>query len=156
VPAPLVRKSLIAQMHADAEAILPPALLDALKKIAQPFFTPVYDFNAPTLVYGRVALVGDAAGSSRPHMGFGVSKAGGDAQALARVLGGHGDVDAALARYDAERQPVGERIVRHGRKLGTHMGVDLKTEDDRRMWKLLQDPRAMMDWIAVPDFLKAA
>src|SRR5688500_16807083 len=155
-PAPLVRKSLTAQMHADAEAILPPALLDALKKIAQPFFTPVYDFNAPTLVYGRVALVGDAAGSSRPHMGFGVSKAGGDAQALARALGEHEDVDAALARYDAERQPVGERIVRHGRKLGTHMGVDLKTEDDRRMWKLLQDPRAMMDWIAVPDFLKAA
>lgn len=153
VPAPLVRRDLIAQMHAEAEAILPPALLDALKKIAQPFFTPVYDFNAPSLVYGRVALVGDAAGASRPHMGFGVSKAGGDAQALARALGERDDVDAALARYDALRQPVGERIVRHGRRLGTHLGVDLKTEEDRRMWKLLQDPRAMMDWIAVPNFL---
>ena len=64
-------------------------------------------------------------------------------------------MDAALARYNALRQPMGERIVRHGRRLGTHMGVDLKTEDDRRMWKLLQDPRAMMDWIAVPNFLTA-
>ena len=153
VPAPLVRKSLIAQMHADAQEILPPALLDALLKIRQPFFTPVYDFNAPTLVYGRVALVGDAAGSSRPHMGFGVSKAGGDAQALARALGEDEDVDRALARYDAERQPIGERIVQHGRLLGTHLGVELKSEEDRRMWKLLQDPRAMMDWIAVPNFL---
>jgi 2-polyprenyl-6-methoxyphenol hydroxylase-like FAD-dependent oxidoreductase len=153
VPAPLVRKDLIAQLHADAEAILPPALLDALKKIAQPFFTPVYDFNAPSLVYGRVALVGDAAGASRPHMGFGVSKAGGDAQALAQALEQHHDIDAALARYDAARQPIGERIVRHGRLLGTHLGVELKTEEDRRMWKLLQDPRAMMDWIAVPNFL---
>ena len=153
VPAPLVRKDLIAQLRAEAAAILPPALLDALLKIAQPFFTPVYDFNSPSLVYGRVALVGDAAGSSRPHMGFGVSKAGGDAQALARALAAHDDVDAALARYDAERQPIGERIVRHGRLLGTHLGVELKTEEDRRMWQRLQDPRAMMDWIAVPNFL---
>jgi len=43
----------------------------------------------------------------------------------------------------------------HGRKLGTHRGVDLKTEDDRKMWKLLQDDGAMMDWIAVPNFLAA-
>ena len=33
------------------------------------------------------------------------------------------------------------------------MGVDLQTEEDRTMHVLLQDPRAMMDWIAVPNFL---
>jgi len=153
VPPPLVRRELIAQMRAEAADLLPPALLDALDKIPQPFFTPVYDFNSPTLVHGRVALVGDAAGSSRPHMGFGVSKAGDDARALAQALAEHDDIDTALARYDAVRQPIGERIVQHGRLLGTHLGVDLRTEDDRRMWKLLQDPRAMMDWIAVPNFL---
>ena len=27
----------------------------------------------------------------------------------------------------------------HGRKLGTHLGVDLKTDEDRRMWRLLQE-----------------
>jgi hypothetical protein len=43
----------------------------------------------------------------------------------------------------------------HGRKLGTHMGVDLKTEEDRHMHKLLQNDGAMMDWIAVPHFLDA-
>jgi 2-polyprenyl-6-methoxyphenol hydroxylase-like FAD-dependent oxidoreductase len=154
VPPPLVRRELIAQMRADAAAIMPPALLDALDKIAQPFFTPVYDFNSPTLVYGRVALVGDAAGSSRPHMGFGVSKAGDDARALAQALDAHEDIDTALARYDAVRQPIGERIVQHGRLLGTHLGVSLETDEDRRMWRLLQDPRAMMDWIAVPSFLQ--
>ena len=155
VPPPLVRKSLITQMRAEAADIMPPALLDALHKIPQPFFTPVYDFNSPTLVYGRVVLVGDAAGSSRPHMGFGVSKAGDDARALAQALDEHDDIDAALARYDALRQPIGERIVQHGRLLGTHLGVDLRTEEDRRMWKRLQDARAVMDCIAVPNFLSA-
>jgi 2-polyprenyl-6-methoxyphenol hydroxylase-like FAD-dependent oxidoreductase len=98
-------------------------------------------------------LVGDAASSSRPHMGFGVAKAGGDAQALAEALQAHDDIDVALATYNAVRQPIGERIMLHGRKLGTYLGVGLDTEEDRRMWKLLQNFEAMMDWIAVPNFL---
>jgi 2-polyprenyl-6-methoxyphenol hydroxylase-like FAD-dependent oxidoreductase len=155
VPPPRIRKDLIAQMRADAEKIMPKVFLDVLCNIKQPFFTPIYDFVAPRLVYGRVALVGDAAGSARPHMGFGVAKAGGDAMALADALRRHEDIDAALAAYNAVRQPVGERIVLHGRKLGTHMGVDLKTDEERAMWKLLQSYEAMMDWIAVPNFLGA-
>jgi hypothetical protein len=35
------------------------------------------------------------------------------------------------------------------------MGVNLKTEEDRRMHDLLQSDGAMMDWIAVPNFLDA-
>jgi len=155
VPPPLIRRDLIAQMRADAEQIMPPAFFDCLRHIAQPFFTPIYDFSAPRIVLGRVALVGDAASSSRPHMGFGVAKAGGDAQALALALAAHDDIDAALAAYEAERQPIGERIMLHGRKLGTHLGVGLKTDEDRKMWKRLQDFEAMMDWIAVPNFLAA-
>jgi 2-polyprenyl-6-methoxyphenol hydroxylase-like FAD-dependent oxidoreductase len=100
-------------------------------------------------------MIGDAAASSRPHMGFGVAKAGGDAEALARALRDHEDIDAALKAYNAERQPVGNNVVMHGRKLGAHLGVNLRTAEDRRMWKLLQDDGAMMDWIAVPDFLAA-
>jgi len=156
VPPPLIRDDLIAQMRAEAQDIMPAAFLDSLRNIARPFFTPIYDFSAPEIVFGRVALVGDAASSARPHMGFGVAKAGGDAQALAAALRDRDDIDAALALYNAVRQPVGERIVLHGRKLGTHLGVDLKTDEDRRMWKLLQDYRAMMDWIAVPNFLAAS
>jgi 2-polyprenyl-6-methoxyphenol hydroxylase-like FAD-dependent oxidoreductase len=155
VPPPLIRRDLIARMRADAEAIMPAVFLDCLRNIAQPFFTPIYDFSSPRIVFGRVALVGDAGATSRPHMGFGVAKAGGDAQALADALAAHSDIDRALAAYAALRQPIGERIMLHGRKLGTHLGVDLRTEEDRRMWKLLQGYEAMMDWIAVPNFLAA-
>jgi len=155
VPPPLIRKDLIAQMRAQAQAIMPPQFLDCLANM-RPFFTPIYDFSTPRLAFGRVALVGDAASSARPHMGFGMAKAGGDAQALAAALGSHDDVDAGLAAYNKARQPMGERIMLHGRKLGTHLGVNLQTDEDRAMWTLLQDHRAMMDWIAVPNFLAAA
>ncbi len=155
VPPPLIRKDLIAALRDEGEDALPPAINDCLRVIEQPFFTPIYDFIAPHIVSGRVALVGDAASNARPHMGFGVSKAGCDAQALANALRDHDDIDTALAAYNRARQPIGETIVKHSRKLGTHMGVNLQTEEDRAMHALLQDPRAMLDWIAVPNFLDA-
>jgi 2-polyprenyl-6-methoxyphenol hydroxylase-like FAD-dependent oxidoreductase len=155
VPPPLIRRDLIAQMHADAREIMPEVMLDCVMKIPQPFVTPIYDFTAPQIVFGRVAMVGDAAANARPHMGFGVAKAGGDAMALAKALRDQDDIDRALAAYNAERQPIGNTIVMHSRRLGTHLGVDLKTEADRRMHQLLQSDEAMMDWIAVPNFLDA-
>jgi 2-polyprenyl-6-methoxyphenol hydroxylase-like FAD-dependent oxidoreductase len=107
VPPPLIRKELIEQMYADARDIMPPVLLDCVMTMKQPFITPIYDFTAPRIVFGRVAMVGDAAANARPHMGFGVAKAGGDAQALANALRDHDDIDTALQAYNALRQPVG-------------------------------------------------
>jgi 2-polyprenyl-6-methoxyphenol hydroxylase-like FAD-dependent oxidoreductase len=155
VPPPLIRKELIARMRADAEQTLPPQVLDCLN-CTRPFFTPIYDFATPQFVFGRVVLVGDAASSARPHMGFGMAKAGGDAQALVEALESHDDLDAGLAAYDRDRQPLSEQIVLHGRKLGAQLGVNVRTDEDRAMEKLLQDPRAMLDWIAVPHFLERA
>ena len=155
VPPPLIRKDLITDMYKDARETLPPALLDPLMKIKQPFVTPIYDFTTPSITFGRVTMVGDAAANARPHMGFGMAKAGTDAMALAKHLDRHDNVDDALAAYNAERQPIGNIIVMHGRKLGTHLGVNLKTEEDRRMHALLQSDGAMLDWIAVPHFMDA-
>ena len=107
-------------------------------------------------MHGRVALVGDAGLILAPAHGVRGRQGGRRrAGAGARARCPFGDIDAALAAYNAERQPIGERIMLHGRKLGTHLGVDLKTDEDRRMWKQLQDFEAMMDWIAVPNFLAA-
>jgi 2-polyprenyl-6-methoxyphenol hydroxylase-like FAD-dependent oxidoreductase len=155
-PPPLVRKDLIAEMRAEAQRLLPPQYLDCLQHIDQPFFTPVYDFCSPSLVFGRVALVGDAASTPRPHMGFGVSKAGAEAQALAEVLSNYDDIDRALSVYNSARQPLSERIVTHGRKLGMQLGVGIKTDDDRRFAKVLQSPKGILDWISMPNFLAAA
>jgi hypothetical protein len=42
-----------------------------------------------------------------------------------------------------------------GQFQAVHLGVNLQTEEERAMWKLLQDQHAMMDCIAVPGFLAA-
>ena len=86
VPPPLIRKDLIASLHPDARESCRPAVLDCVMTIKQPFITPIYDFTAPAIVFGRVAMVGDAAANARPHMGFGMAKAGTDAMALANAL----------------------------------------------------------------------
>jgi 2-polyprenyl-6-methoxyphenol hydroxylase-like FAD-dependent oxidoreductase len=157
IPPALIRDDVVAAMRSDAQSIMPDCFLDVLAKTERPFLTPIYDFAAPRLVFGRVALIGDAAANSRPHMGFGVAKAGEDAKALASALQAQeGDIDKGLAAFDRLRQPQGERVMQHGRTLGTHLGVNLKTDADRTMWKLLQDPMEMLRRIAVPHFLDGA
>jgi 2-polyprenyl-6-methoxyphenol hydroxylase-like FAD-dependent oxidoreductase len=79
------------------------------------------------------------------HIGFGVSKAGAEAQALAEALRDHDNIDRALAAYNRGRQPLSERIVEHARRLGTQLDVGIKTEDDRRLAKLLQTPQGILD-----------
>jgi hypothetical protein len=63
------------------------------------------------------------------------------------------DIDRALAAYDAARQPLSERIVLHGRKLGTQLGVGIETDEDRRLAQVLQSPKGILDWVGVPNFL---
>ena len=155
VPPPLIRKDLIAQMHKDARDILPPALLDAVMKIKQPFITPIYDFTAP-----RSSSAASPWSATPPPMRGRTWASAWPRPAATRRrwrahLRDHDDIDAALKAYNAERQPIGNTIVMHGRKLGTHLGVNLKTEEDRRMHELLQSDGAMLDWIAVPNFLDA-
>ena len=119
VPPPLIRKDLIAQMYADAREIMPQVMLDCVMTMKQPFITPIYDFTAPRIVFGRVAMVGDAAANARPHMGFGVAKAGGDAQALARAL-----AQSRRHRHGAEglqrRAPADRQHHRHAQPQARH------------------------------------
>jgi hypothetical protein len=50
-------------------------------------------------------------------------------------------------RSNVARQPLSERIVAHGRKFGMQLGVGIKTDDDRRLAKLLQTPKVL--WIGL-------
>lgn len=102
IPPPLVRDAVLARMQDFARAHLPTPFLEILARSERPFFTPIYDHLSPSFAEGRVALAGDAACVARPHVGMGVTKAAGDAEALARALA-VGTVPDALRRYSDER-----------------------------------------------------
>lgn len=79
---------------------------------------PMADFDPlPRWVFGRVALLGDAAHAMYPFGSNGASQAILDARVLAFHLAAHAgpnmqapDIDAALAAYEAERLPVASAV----------------------------------------------
>ena len=86
IPPPLIRPDVIAAVKADARALLAPSIADIFVRAEQPIFQPIHDFASPQLVFGRIALLGDAAFVARPHVGAGVTKAALDAMCLADAL----------------------------------------------------------------------
>lgn len=129
IPPPLIRPEIIADIRERACADLAPPLADTVLRTEQPFFQAIHDLASPRMVFGRVAVLGDAAFVARPHVGAGVTKAALDALCLAEVIAAAGgDLDTALARYDRERCRFGEWIVGRGRDLGASIGVRAKAE----------------------------
>src|SRR6202034_430075 len=120
IPPPLIRKQPIAAMRAAAERLLAPQFRATAGLLEEPLLQPIYDLESPRLAFGHVAIVGDAAFVARPHVGAGVSKAADDAAALAQALDGD-DVEAGLHRFEAERLPVGNRIIERARHLGAYL-----------------------------------
>ena len=119
MPPGAVRREVAEAMRADSRALLAPAYRELVALTAAPFLQAIYDLESAEIAFGRAALLGDAAFVARPHTGFGVTKAVGDAAALARALEAHaGDIDAGVAAWRAERLPFGRDMVARGRVLG--------------------------------------
>jgi 2-polyprenyl-6-methoxyphenol hydroxylase-like FAD-dependent oxidoreductase len=151
---PLIRSDVIAKMRADAAVLMPPPFLDVINNIEAPFFTPIYDFISPKMVFGRIALVGDAASVGRPHTGYGVTKAACDALALARSLDRDvNDFAAGLEEFEVERLAVNQRVVRQGRLIGTNLIVNASNQEEAKTANL-PDASGMMRFIAMPNFLR--
>lgn len=144
VPPPLQRPELIVEARTAARRNLSPQYAEVVERAPQPFFQAIFDLECPRLTFGRIALVGDAAFVARPHVGMGVTKAAGDAMALADALRDAGDIEAALAAYDAARTAVGAAVVQHARELGAYLGGDRSDEAKRR-----HTPFAVMREIAI-------
>jgi 2-polyprenyl-6-methoxyphenol hydroxylase-like FAD-dependent oxidoreductase len=129
IPPPLIRPEIITGLRQFARAELPPPLFDVVDRTEQPFFQAIHDLASPRMVFGRVAVLGDAAFVARPHVGAGVTKAALDALCLVEAIAAAGgDLDVALARYDRERCRFGAWIVGRGRDLGASIGVRAKAE----------------------------
>ena len=153
IPPPLIRREAIAAMRAAAERLLPPQFRAIVRRIDEPILQPIYDLESPRLGFGRVAIVGDAAFVARPHVAAGVSKAADDAAALAAALDGE-DVAGALRRFEAERLPVGKKIIERARHLGAYLQATQSAEERARSAQH-SIPEAVLAETAVLDFLAA-
>jgi len=117
IPPPLIRPELISILKSDADALLAPQLAALVHGTKQIILQPIFDLESSRIVFGRVALLGDAAFVARPHVATGVMKAALDAQSLVDAIA-NGGIDAGLSRYDAERCRFGRWLVERGRHIG--------------------------------------
>jgi len=157
IPPPLIRPELIRRMRADAAQLLAPALAEVVHQAEAAFFQPIYDLTVERMAFGRAVIAGDAAFVARPHCGMGVTKAAGDAVALADALRRHGgDIDGALRSYEDRRVPYGQAVVDHARHLGAYMQAQLRSAQEREMAERYRTPEAVMRETAVPFHMAAA
>jgi 2-polyprenyl-6-methoxyphenol hydroxylase-like FAD-dependent oxidoreductase len=154
IPPPLISRSSIEAMRAAAARLLAPQFREAVGLVDQPILQPIFDLVSDRIAFGRIALVGDAAFVARPHVGGGVAKAAGDAEALVAALGAHGDVTSALLQYEAVRLPEGRRMVQRARHLGAYLQAARSTEEAAHSARHFI-PEAVLEETATLDFLYA-
>jgi len=134
-----------------ARRSLPPPFALALARARLHFFQPILDIVPQRLVFGRCALIGDAAFVARPHTAMGVPKGAGDAVALVHALDEAGDDPApALARFESARLGVGRAIVERGRSLGAYMEAQVGSEEERRRAEAARSAEELIAETAAP------
>jgi 2-polyprenyl-6-methoxyphenol hydroxylase-like FAD-dependent oxidoreductase len=85
---------------------------------------PLYDLvHVPRWHRGRVVAAGDAVHATSPSAGQGASLALEDAFVLARCLHGAADHVAAFTKYQVQRQPRAEEVVRYARAVNKQKRV---------------------------------
>jgi 2-polyprenyl-6-methoxyphenol hydroxylase-like FAD-dependent oxidoreductase len=103
---------------------LPTVLAQLVLATKAPFVQAIFDALSPAFVEGRVALVGDAACTLRPHTGSGTSKAADDAVSLAEFLPANGgDVGQHLADWAAARRIAVAPLLQKGPQLAAGFGL---------------------------------
>ncbi|MDN3274333.1 FAD-dependent monooxygenase [Frankia sp. RB7] len=131
IPPPSIRQEHIEAFRKTAQKRLPPQFCDAVMCANRFMIQPIYDVQSERIVFGRIALIGDAAFVARPHVGIGVLKAALDAMSLTQCLDRNASISDALACYQSERLRPGLDAVQFGRYLGAFIerGLDGPTSD---------------------------
>jgi 2-polyprenyl-6-methoxyphenol hydroxylase-like FAD-dependent oxidoreductase len=154
IPPPLIRHEPIDAMRKAAERLLAPQFIEIVRLAAQPILQPIYDLETPSMAFGRVAIIGDAAFVARPHVGAGISKAADDALALSDALQQHGDVEAALRDFEQNRLATGRKIIERARHLGAYLQAEHRTAEERARSQRHSIPQAVLAETALLDFLQ--
>jgi 2,6-dihydroxypyridine 3-monooxygenase len=115
----------IAELRHAAAETLPPQLVELIRLSHEPFLQVVLDIAVPSMAFGRIALVGDAAFALRPHVAAGTAKAAEDAWTLAGAIAAGGDdVPGALADWERGQLALGQAAMARASDAGTRSQFD--------------------------------
>jgi 2-polyprenyl-6-methoxyphenol hydroxylase-like FAD-dependent oxidoreductase len=107
------------EMRAYANTVLAPPFQKLVAATPEPFVQAILDLGVSQMVFGRVALVGDAAFIPRPHTAASTSKAAANAISLADALVKHNhDVVKALKAWEPAQLAYGNQLLQYGQMLG--------------------------------------
>ena len=131
IPPPLLRPDVSAWAKQQARDLVAPQVAEIFARDPRPFFQAIFDFISPQTVFGRVALLGDAAFLARPHPGAGTTKCAMDAEHLADSIAALG-LEAGLAKYQRQQGAFGAELVRQGQRDGSYITDQHKPREQRR------------------------
>jgi 2-polyprenyl-6-methoxyphenol hydroxylase-like FAD-dependent oxidoreductase len=100
-------------------------------------------------VYGRIALLGDAAHPMLQYVAQGACQALEDAVALGEAVGSSTDLNSALAAYQDKRVPRASRVQRTARQFGEilHLGAIGASMRREVLHNREADDYAYLDWL---------
>ena len=139
-----VRPAVVQQMQNEAGQLLSPQHARLIRQLEQPFIQPIYDLATSSMAHGRIAIVGDAAHTARPHLGVGITKAAEDALTLVDALESQPDIPGALKHFDRTRRPVNQTWVNRSRELGAYLQAQLLSDDERQYAQRHRTTKAVM------------
>ncbi len=118
----------VAEARATAAARLPPQIAAVVEATKELFVQVIYDIDVDQMVFGRVAIMGDAAFAARPHAAAGTAKAADDGWSLAAALDATADgdagIDEALALWEPAQLALGRDLQERTRRIGVRSQVE--------------------------------
>ncbi|ANI42926.1 FAD binding domain-containing protein [Mycolicibacterium vaccae] len=119
-----VQQRFVNEMRTAAAEQLAPAVAEVIGATEQPFLQVISDTGTPGMVQGRIAVIGDAAFSVRPHPAAGSAKAAADAWALHDHLQAHGgEIVQALKAWEPGQLELGGRLLERAAAMGARSQV---------------------------------
>ncbi len=98
---------------------LAPAFTEVIQRTEEPYAQVVFDTRIPQMSHGRIAIIGDAAFTARPHPAAGSAKAAADAWALYEHLAAaEGDIANALKAWEPGQIELGNRLIDRAAAMG--------------------------------------
>lgn len=115
----IVQDRHVAAIRGAAVEVLPGPLAEMVERTPQPFVQAIVDVESPRMAFGRIALIGDAAFTGRPHAAAGTAKAAENGWRLVdHLAAAGGDVPAAIAAWQPSQLELGRNLVARARDLG--------------------------------------